>query len=196
MISLVTTLILVNPWNDYLSKFTNSQLKKYCTQNRVTKIWVTKPENIDMILEKVKKQKPLKSPYGLDKVSEEMTLSRRFEAFVSETNSKFTSLNSQLLLKDKQIESLRISLNIAEEHIHSLSFKLRKIELPNQISDYWPQSPNNKILLIGDSNLQESSSEKHSTRLLQLWQTEPPEKIAVELTMCYDAEIVLNWDTK
>jgi len=149
---------LENPTSQYLHEhFTKAQLQKHCRQLGINGIWVTKDELIHLIIAHSSRNgSPNVSGQPVPLQKDQECVSHRLEKFIMETNSKFANMNVNLQLKDREIESLKLSLKVAEDQIQSLMLKQQKYEdgvlnSKNATGD----TSAAKSLLLGDSTLRE-----------------------------------------
>ena len=80
-------------------------------------------------------------------------LPERLNKFMKEMNDNFYIVNNSLAEKEKEINELKIKLFLAEEKIKFLEEELCYIKGDQQVDN--ATLPEKKILLIGDSCLQE-----------------------------------------
>lgn len=166
---------LTNPTWEYLhSNFRKIELQKHCRELGLTKIWVTKANLIDMIMEKVK---PTITTHGNEEECEDADQS---SASIRSITRNIVEINEKLKNKDEEIRMLKEELNTAQGTIDKLISRVssmeKKIEAvatrpERQDSDSHPSANDTlapptshflpiqeRTLLLGDGNLSQIST--------------------------------------
>ena len=153
---------LDNPTFDFLhSNYSKSELQKFGSKLKLKGIWTTKEKVIERLttyfstLNRPSSSLPRTTTEESHDKENDGVLSdliERFEIFMRETNDNFYVLNNNIAEKEREINELKTKLFLAEETIKSLQeAKDKKGQAQNDVEDCGEK----KILLIGDSSLQE-----------------------------------------
>ena len=153
---------LRNPTFEFLhSNYNKSELQKFGSKLKLKGIWATKEKVVEKLVlyfstlnRPSSPQQRLTTEESQDKENEGALsdIIERFEIFMRETNDNFYVLNNIIAEKERDINELKTKLFLAEETIKSLQEERGK---KGQALDDVEDSAEKKILLIGDSNLQE-----------------------------------------
>ena len=179
---------LENPtWDFLFNNFNKLDLQKHCRRLGLTKIWTTKANLIDMILQA---QRPPRAQEESDEGEEP-------EDPLQNIYRELREMREILRVKDAEIEELNIlvktanvTINRLSDRVTTLEEKVKENEINNRESPRMLQSSlaPEKTLFLGDSNLSDViSSDLHEDCLIRTLQG-----ATLDLSRCWIRE-QLDW---